>query len=115
MPKVYVLNRGGHDYAEAERFGELVYCTDGLIDKLDTSLMFRELSVAMKDSQPDDYILLTSLSSLCSVACAMFAAKHGKLNLLLFRGDGYVSRTLVFNNFTKDSDEQPAHKLHSRR
>jgi len=104
MAKVYIPNKGAHDYESAKRFGELVFCTDGVLDKWDTSQMYRELSSAMEDSCADDYIVLTSLASLCGIACAIFAAKHGKLNLLIHRADGYVARTLMLDNETKVSN-----------
>ncbi len=103
MPLVYVVNRGGHDYTAAERFGEILYCTDGSLDRYDTSQMYRQLVQSLEDSEQEDYILLTSLTSLCSVACAIFAHKHGRLNLLLYKDDGYVERKLVFNgSYNKD-------------
>lgn len=95
MSKVFVTNRGGHDYSAALRFGELVYCTEGQLSKFDTGQMFRELTAAMQDSEPDDYILLTSLTTLCSVAAAIFAAKHGRVNFLIYKDDSYVERKLV--------------------
>lgn len=108
MSYVYVLNKGAHNYTDAERFGEIVFCTDGTLDRYDTSQMYRELFAAMKDSMEDDYILLTSLTSLCSVASAIFAAKHGCLNLLIHKDSGYVERKLVFNNFTRTQDDTTA-------
>lgn len=98
MAKVYVLNRGPHSYTDAERFGELIYCTDGSLDKFDTAEMYRELVEALYDSLPEDYIVLGSLTSLCSVACAIFAAKHLRLNLLIHRPDGYTARSLYLNH-----------------
>lgn len=98
MTKVYVPNRGPHNYTDAERFGELVYCTDGNLDKFDTSQMYRELVDSMVNSEPEDFILLGSLTSLCCVACSIFAAKHWRVNLLIHRTDGYVERSLFLNN-----------------
>lgn len=95
MPKVYVPNKGAHDYSAAERFGRLVYCTEGTLQKYNTSQMVRELSAAMVGSTADDFIMLTSLSTLCSVACAIFAKKHGRINLLIFKDDDYVCRKIV--------------------
>ena len=97
MPKVYVLNRGAHDYSKASHFGTLVYVSDGMLAKLSTGVMFRMLQDAFKDSSPDDYILLSSLTTLCVVACSMFAVKHGKVNLLIFSGDDYISRQINFH------------------
>ena len=98
--RVYVINQGAHDYTAAEYFGDIIYCTKGSVDRFDTSQMFRELLEALHDSQADDYILLTSLTTLCCVACSIMAAKHGQVNLLLFRGDAYVERTLYLKNIT---------------
>ena len=98
MSLVYIPNRGPHSYADAARFGELVYCTDGSLDKFDTAEMYRELYDAMRDSDPDDFIVLGSLISLCCVACAIFSAKHRRLNLLIHRTDGYISRSLYLDN-----------------
>ena len=103
MTKVYVVNRGGHDYRAAERFGELVYCSDGEMDKWDINQMYRQMSQALDGSGDEDYILLTSLTSLCSVACAVFAARHGRLNLLIYKDGDYVARTIVMN---KEIDER---------
>jgi len=51
----------------------------------------------MAEARPDDYILLTSLTSLCSIACSLFAHKFGRLNLLIFEEGEYLERTLTFN------------------
>lgn len=102
--RVYITNRGGHDYTDAQRFGELYYCTDGPIDKLDIQQMNRELSEAMLDSEECDLILLTSLSSLCAVACSIFTYKHGRLNLLIHTKDGYICKNLFFHNNDKENN-----------
>lgn len=103
MPKVYITNLGPHDYSEAEKFGELVYCTQGLVDKLDVAQMHRELSASMERSESTDFILLTSLTSLCAVACALFTWKHGQLHLLIHKGDGYIKRSLFFDKSNKET------------
>ena len=95
--KVYVTNKGAHDYTDALRYGELSFCTDGLVAKYNTSQMVRVFNDAFKDSSPDDYILMTSLTTLCSIACAVFAAKHRRLNLLIFKDERYVLRHVVFD------------------
>lgn len=103
MAKVFIVNDGGHNYAAARHFGELRFCTSGELDRFDTAQMYRQLQAAMLDALPDDYILITSLTSLCSVACALFAARFQQLNLLLYKDGQYVERTIVFHNPTKDS------------
>lgn len=111
MNRVFVVNRGGHDYRAAERFGTLVYCTDGELPRYNTSQMFRQIKHALEDSTPEDYILLTSLTTLNVVACSYFAHRHGRLNLLLFHAkhgrskDGeYLERVVTFNQGDKDGE-----------
>lgn len=94
-PNVYILNKGCHDFSTAEQYGNIVFCTEGFLPKYQTSQMVRELQSTMKDCQPDDYILLTSLTALCSIACALFSHKHGRLNLLLHGKDGYIERKII--------------------
>lgn len=96
MPKVYILNKGAHDFSAAKRYGELVYCTTGTLSKYNTSHMVRLLTDAMEGSTKEDFILLTSLTSLCSIACSLFSVKHRCLNLLIYQEDGYVARKIVF-------------------
>jgi len=94
---VFVPNRGTHDYSNAWRFGDLVFCTSGPVNRRDLLSMYSDLSRSMAEARPDDYILLTSLTSLCSIACSLFAHKFGRLNLLIFEDGEYLERTLIFN------------------
>ena len=98
MSKVYIVNKGAHSYVDAERFGELVFCTEGMIDAYDTGEMYRIFAGHFNDSSPEDYILMTSLNILCSVACATFGRKHGRLNLLLFKNGAYIERHIELDN-----------------
>jgi hypothetical protein len=92
--KVFIINRGVHDFACAKRFGELTYLSDGPVSKYATTVMMREFSKALKDSTEEDYILLTSLTVMCVIACVIFAMKHKKLNLLLLKDNDYTERRL---------------------
>jgi len=98
MPTVYIVNKGGHDYSPAEEFGDLVFLTEGVLEPMAVSQMYREIKEKLKNSQPEDYILLTSLTVTCTVAAAIFAVKHNRVNFLLFsKGNRYVERTLVLD------------------
>ena len=104
MSKVYVVNKGGHNHSDAERFGELIYLSEGSINRYAISNMYRQFSKILKTSSPKDYILITGLSVMSSVACSIFARIHGRLNLLLFKiGDDkenknyYIERTILID------------------
>lgn len=94
MRKVYIVNKGGHDFDAARKFGELVYISEGSIPALHTNNMYRLAVEAMKNSTKDDYLLITGPANMSIIAASVFARKHGKLNLLLFCGGDYVERKL---------------------
>ena len=98
LRRVYVPNKGSHDYTAAWDFGDLVFCTGGRVNRKDLTTMHSELSHAMDDADEGDYILLTSLASLCAIACSIFATRFGRLNLLIFEDGEYVERFLTFDN-----------------
>lgn len=104
-PRVYVINRSAHDNSPAERFGELIYITEGRVEKYNTNQMYRIFVEAFADSQPSDYILPTSLNVLCCMACAVFARQHGTLNLLLYKNGGYVERNHQLDALLSKDDE----------
>lgn len=97
MNRVFVPNLSAHDHTDAERYGELVFVTKGLLPKHATSNMHRFWMEALRDSQPTDYILLTGPTTLCVIGAAIFGALHGRLNLLIWRTDRYFSREIIFN------------------
>lgn len=92
--KVYITNRGGHNYEKAAQFGELVFVTEGTLNRFSTSTIYRAFVDAMQGSSEDDYMLITSMNVVNAIGAAVFARKHGKLNLLLYREGQYVPREL---------------------
>ena len=104
---IFIVNKGCHDYSAAERFGNLVFLSDGSFNVLSTSRMFRKFAAALQTSKPDDFIIPTGLSTMSIIACCCFAVLHGRLNLLIYytkngKGKGvYRERTLVFEELIK--------------
>jgi hypothetical protein len=96
MGKVYVVNKSNHDFREAEKFGELVFLSEGSMDRYEVNNMARQFKEKMVDSNASDHIVLCSLATMNSIACSLFALKHQTLNLLLFKhGRGYIERNLM--------------------
>jgi len=104
MSKVFIVNRGGHDFSPAEKYGEIVFLSTGSISRYSIANMYRQFVDELKDSSPDDYILLTGLSSMCSVACSIMAFLHGRVNFLLFRDGGYIERNLALGELLQDEN-----------
>ena len=97
MSKVYIVNKSSHDFSSAEKYGKLIYCTEGRMNRFATNDMVRKFSDAMRNSTKDDYVLLCALGVMNSLACAVFARKHGALNLLLYKDGEYVERNHVLD------------------
>ena len=106
MRKVFVPNKSPHDYSEAWDYGDLVFCTQGELNRLDVLTMQADIERAMVDATEDDYILISGLASLCSVACASFAHRFGRLNLLLFENGRYVARQLYLTKREQTSEQE---------
>ena len=98
MPKVYITNKSAHNFEPAKEFGRLIYLSKGSIERYSTSRMYRTFLEGLVDSEEDDYLLPTSLSTMNMIAGIIFALKHRRINLLLFKDGGYVERTLVFDD-----------------
>ena len=92
MSKVFVVNKSTHDFSKATQYGELVFMTEGRMNRFGTNDMHRMFKDAMEGSSKDDHILLCSLNVMNAMACAVFARKHGTLNLLLYKDGKYIER-----------------------
>ncbi len=95
MAKVFVVNRSSHDFSEAQRYGQIVFLSEGPMNRYATNNMVRSFEEVMSESEPSDYIVPCSLNVMNSIACAIFAHKHGRLNLLLFKEGKYIERNHI--------------------
>jgi hypothetical protein len=97
MTKVFVVNKSNHDFSDAEKYGELIFMSEGIVNRFSTNNMIRQFQESMANSTEEDLILLCSLNVMNSIACAIFAHKHGRVNLLLFKESSgrYIERRHV--------------------
>lgn len=98
MPRVYVCNKGPHDFRPAQKFGELVFVTKGDVNKFAIGDIYRTFQSALKESTEDDFFLPTSLPILISIGTGILAHKHGIVRYLLFRAGRYVVYTVDFTD-----------------
>jgi len=108
MPKVFIVSKSSHDFSPASQFGELVYLSEGPMDRYAANNMARQFLPELRTSSPDDYILPCGLSTMNSVATAIFACIHGRLNLLLYKDRVYKEINLVFEDIF---DRERAEKI----
>lgn len=95
MAKVYIVNKSNHDFSAARNYGEIVFLSEGPMNRYSTNNMMRAFAEKMSGSTKNDYIVPCSLNVMNSIACAIFAHKHGVLNLLLFKEGHYIERNHV--------------------
>ena len=95
MRNVYIVNKSNHDFSAARNYGKLIFLSEGPMNRYSTNNMLRVFTDKMSDSKKEDYIVPCSLNVMNSIACALFAHKHGKLNLLLFKEGDYIERNHV--------------------
>jgi hypothetical protein len=105
--KVYIVARGLHSWDSAAQYGELVFLSESPFGRTAVSNMVRAFAPRLKDSKPTDYIVVTGLSVMCSLACVLFAIKHMRLNLLLFDAatEKYIKRTVMLDNLEQVEQE----------
>lgn len=89
---VYIVNKSSHDFTAADKYGEVKFLSEGSMNRYATNSMVRQFGEVMAMSEPGDYIVPCSLNVMNSIACAIFAHKHGCLNLLLFKDGTYIER-----------------------
>ena len=94
--KVFIANKSGlHNYSAAEEFGEIIFVTQGRINRLDITEMVLAFQDALAHSSPEDFILTTGPAVLNSIGCAVFAHMHGRINLLLYKNLEYKPREIM--------------------
>jgi hypothetical protein len=95
MKRVYIVNKSSHDFAPAANYGDVIFLSEGSMNRYSTNSMIRQFEQVMEESEAKDYIVPCSLNVMNSIACAIFAHKHGTLNLLLFKDGKYIERNHV--------------------
>ena len=102
MHTVFITNKSPHDFSDAERYGRIVFLTTGFIRQYSTDriqemvLQGRVTDVGLVDSQPGDFLLISSLNILTAISSSVLAKRHGLVNYLLFKRGRYTDRTVLF-------------------
>ena len=89
---VYIVNKGGHDYSNAKKYGKLIYMSEGMIDRYATGVIYRLFVEKLKNFKESDYLLLCGSTIMNSIACSIISRKFGVLHLLIFKFYGRPSK-----------------------
>ena len=104
-PNVYIINDSGHDFSAAEHFGNLVRLSYGTVPKFETTEIIRKVLPVIARSAPDDFIIHSGPTVMFMLTCVLFALQHKKLNLLVFNGRVYKTRSLDFGSIFDHVEE----------
>jgi hypothetical protein len=102
---VWVSNKSGHDFSDAKRYGPLQFVTLGQVNRFSVGYMARMWMRSLISSKKEDYILLTSLTILTVVGAAIFGWMHGRVNILIFRNNKYICRSILFDQLLEAEKE----------
>lgn len=102
MATVWVVNYAGHDFSSALSWGEIRPLTHGYVSLESLDRLKYIFVEATKDSSPEDWLLLSGLMVLNSLASLIMWHRHGRVNLLIHdrKTEGY--RELVVNKSNID-------------
>jgi hypothetical protein len=96
-PRVFVTNFAGHDYTKAEKYGEIVWVTKGYVSFHSLDRVKYRVCEALKDSKPEDWLLLSGIPMICVVAACYWLWNHNKVKLLVHdkRSDGEYRELII--------------------
>ena len=81
---VFVANFAGHDYTAAEKYGTLKYVTRGYISFNSLDRVKFQCAEGIKDSTPEDFLLVSGTAIVNAITALAWIAKHGVVQLLNF-------------------------------
>ena len=82
--RVFVTNYTEHDYKPAEQYGELVFITKGYVSFKNLDRLKSTIYEGLKDSTEEDWLCISGHGVLSALACVIWFAKHGKINMLIY-------------------------------
>lgn len=83
--KVWIVNYAGHDYEDAKRYGELNNITVGYVSLQSLDRVKFDLTEKVwKETNANDWLLLSGKPLVCVLVALAWFALHGKLKLLVW-------------------------------
>lgn len=83
-PVVWLVNEGGHDYTQAEKFGRLMPMTTGSVNPFNPDRLMVMIGHRLKVAAADDFLGISGSPILNALALTMWLARFGSCNVLLW-------------------------------
>ena len=100
--RVYVSNFAGHDYADAQRFGELRPITMGFISFQSLDRVKFQIAEGIRDSRPEDFLVLSGTNIVNVLAALLWMSMHGKVRILNYDKSTHKYREIVLSDESND-------------
>jgi len=84
IPTVWVVNYAGHDYSRATEYGPLDFLTSGYVSMGNLERLFFIIAESVNKTKADDYLLLSGLLILNTIAAMAWLRKHKAVRFLLW-------------------------------
>lgn len=99
--RVFVTNYAGHDYTNAERYGEFVWVTKGYVSLQSLDRLKYTIAEVIVTSQAEDWLLLSGKPIISVIAALIWFSMHQKVKILLWdqkRGGKYREIIITSKN-----------------
>ena len=83
-PTVWIVNYAGHDYSRATEFGPLDFLTQGYVSMGNLERLFFIIAESVNKTKSDDFLLLSGLLILNTIAAMAWLMKHKSVKFLLW-------------------------------
>jgi len=105
MPKVYILNRSGHDFSSAEKFGELKFVNEGHYNIFNIGAVVTLLrnNLISPFKVEEDFLVMSGSPMVAAIAFSLLIPMKGSVNVLLFdaKQKVYTNRTITLSPYKK--------------
>lgn len=96
----WVVNKGGHNYTDAERFGRLMPITTGTINPFNTDRLALLVSYRIKEADPNDFVVISGMPILNMIVAILWMARFEQMNVLQWSTTGNRYELRVFDKDT---------------
>jgi hypothetical protein len=84
VPVVWLVNEGGHDYKDAERFGRVMAISTGSVNPFNPDRLMVMVGNRLKVAAKEDYLSMSGSPILNALALSMWLCRFGHCNVLLW-------------------------------
>lgn len=108
-PTVWIVNKGGHNYGTAEKFGHLVPLTSESVNPFAIDRLLVNIGRRLTVAKEGDYILISGLPLLNALVVCKMLSKFEKVNILQWsvKKGKYVELTLWRSNVDEAGKGEP--------